>query len=58
VKGIELHYIYTHEDSIVKLTRHCLKKESKWKYNGEGELTQVPLEVCMELSQNEIPSYF
>jgi hypothetical protein len=26
VKRIKVHYIYTYEDSIIKPTKHCLKK--------------------------------
>jgi hypothetical protein len=32
VKRMEVHYIYTYEDSIIKPTKYCLKKGE----NGEG----------------------
>jgi hypothetical protein len=43
------------EDSIMKPTKHCLKKreerEGRWEYNGGGELVQGTLYPSMELSQ-------
>jgi hypothetical protein len=53
---MKVHYTHTYEDSIMKSTKHCLKKggkrdERKWKYNGRGELVQSTLYVYIELSQ-------
>jgi hypothetical protein len=45
----------TYEYSIMKCTKHCLKKgesrKGKWQYNGGGELVQDILYTWMELSQ-------
>jgi hypothetical protein len=42
VKRIEVLYIRTYEDSIIKPTTHCLKEvrgdKGVWDYNGLGEL--------------------
>jgi hypothetical protein len=50
---MEVGYIYTHEDSIMTLTKHCFKKEGGrrgvWRYHREGELIQSMLYTCMKL---------
>jgi hypothetical protein len=54
VKRMEVHCIYTDEDSIMKPAKHCLKewrRMREWKYNGGGELVQGPLYTCMEFLQ-------
>jgi hypothetical protein len=37
VKRMEVHYIYTYEDSAMKLTKCCLKEEGEgeWEHNRE-----------------------
>jgi hypothetical protein len=40
--------IYTYKESIMKLTKVCLKKW-EWKYNGEGKLAQNALYTCIKL---------
>jgi hypothetical protein len=32
-----------------------VERREEWKYNGEGELVQDTLYVCMELSQVKFP---
>lgn len=50
---MEVHYKYTYENSIMKPTTHCLKKEGEeegkgeWKWKGEGELVHGTLYACM-----------
>jgi hypothetical protein len=34
VKKMEVHRIYTYEDSIMKLTKHCLKERGRERWNG------------------------
>jgi hypothetical protein len=55
VKGIKIYYICIYENSIMKATKHCLKKQGgrreEWECNGEGELLQGTLYPRMELPQ-------
>jgi hypothetical protein len=53
VKRIEVHFIYTYEDSIMKPTKHCLEKGIMeiYIYSGGGELVQSTLYKCKELSK-------
>jgi hypothetical protein len=59
VKRVEVHNIYTCEDSIMKLSKPCLEKgrrgRGERKYNGGGELVQGN---CMHVwnYHNKIPS--
>jgi hypothetical protein len=50
---MEICYIYTYDNSIMKPTKYCLKGEEKGEgeleYNGEGELL-LTLYTCMELA--------
>jgi hypothetical protein len=52
---MEIHCIYTYEDSTMKCTKHCLKKkeeqEGEWKCNGGGEMVQGTMYAYMELPQ-------
>jgi hypothetical protein len=43
---IEIYYMYIFEDSIMKSTKHCIKKRretGEWEHNGGGELLQTTL---------------
>jgi hypothetical protein len=54
MKRMEVHYIYTYEDSIMKPTKHCLKRMEKRrekKVNEGGKPVQSTLYTSMELSQ-------
>jgi hypothetical protein len=54
VKRTKVYYIYTHEDSIMKPTKHWSREEEgegEWKYNGGRGLVEGTLYTCMELSQ-------
>jgi hypothetical protein len=51
---MKIGHIYTHEDSIVKLTSVWKKgKEGnvEWEYKGRGEFVQDTLCTCKKLSQ-------
>jgi hypothetical protein len=57
--GYDRNTFYMYENSIMKLTKSCFKKEKCGDEGGEltkrnrrGEFGQSPLYTCMEISQN------
>jgi hypothetical protein len=58
---MEVLWIPTYEDSIMKPSKHCLKergrKVGEWEYNGGVDLLKVPcMHVCSD--NNEISLYY
>jgi hypothetical protein len=54
VKQIDIHYIYTYEDSKMKSTKHCLKDEGRERegtgIQRKGKLIQGTLYACIEFT--------